>query len=149
MIDLLLSLAAATQGLAQPALQPLSRFVGHCWSGEAPGGGGTDRHCFEAVYGGQHIRDRHTVKVGGKTVYAGESLYSVENGAVTFSYWNSMGGVGHGRAWAKGNELDFSGQMRADPSATPEPMNATWRVVPGGYEVVWPNGTAHLMKRSD
>lgn len=149
MIELILLLAAAGQVPAEPALQPLASFVGHCWSGEAPGGSGTDRHCFEAVYGGHHIRDRHSVMVDGKTVYAGEALYSVEDGAITFTYWNSLGGVGRGTATARGSQLRFSGQMRASPSARPEPMNATWNVVMDGYQVIWPDGTPHLMRRSD
>jgi hypothetical protein len=149
MFALVLSFAAATQVLAEPALQPFASFVGHCWSGDAPGGGGTDTHCFEAVYGGQHIRDRHTVVVNGKRVYEGEALYSVEAGAITFTYWNSIGGVGHGSASAAGAEMHFNGQMRPSPSSQAEPMKATWRTVADGYEVIWPDGTPHLMRRSN
>ena len=68
MLSLLIAAAAASTGstaLKQSALNPWSTFVGHCWEGPAPGGG-TDTHCFEAVYGGQHVRDRHEVKVKGK-----------------------------------------------------------------------------------
>lgn len=149
MIALILSFAAVTQNLAEPVLRPFASLVGHCWSGDAPGGSGRDTHCFEAVYGGQHIRDRHIVEVNGKTVYAGEALYSVEDGAITFTYWNSIGGVGHGSASASGPELHFSGQMRATPASRAEPMKATWRTVGDGYEVIWPDSTAHLMRRSN
>jgi hypothetical protein len=112
---------AAAQSLAEPSLQPIAYLVGHCWSGDAPGDDGTDTHCFEAVYGGHHVRDRHTVIVDGKEVYAGEALYSAERGAITFTYWNSMGGVGHGAASASGAELHFSGQMRPSPSSKNRP----------------------------
>ncbi len=149
MIAFLPMIAAAAQGLAEPSLHPFVNLVGHCWSGDAPGGSGTDTHCFETVYGGQHVRDRHTVVVGGKAVYAGETLYSVELSAITFTYWNSMGGVGHGVASATGAELHFSGQMRASPSSKIEPMNAVWRTVSDGYEVIWPDGSRHLMRRSN
>ena len=77
---------------------------------------GTDVHCFAAVYGGEHVRDRHVVKVGGKTVYAGETLYSVEDGKISFTYWNSLGGVGHGIAQCRGGRDRLpAAQMREDP----------------------------------
>ena len=109
---LILASTVAQPALAQPALNPLAPFVGHCWSGDAPGGAGTDTHCFEAAYGGQHVRDRHTVKVDGKAVYAGETIYSVEQGADYFTYWNSLGGVGHGTAQQAGDRIAFQGEMQ-------------------------------------
>ena len=136
MLDLLLAAAAAgsSPSLAQAALAPWASFVGHCWSGAAPGRG-VDTHCFESVYGGQHIRDRHEVKVDGKTVYSGETLYSVDGGDVTFTYWNSLGGVGRGKAVAHGAELDFAGDIRATPSSPSEHFLARWLKTEAGYEV--------------
>jgi hypothetical protein len=146
---LILASIVAQPALAQPVLNPLAPFVGHCWSGDAPGGAGTDTHCFEAAYGGEHVRDRHTVKVDGKAVYAGETIYSVEQGAITFTYWNSLGGVGHGTAQQAGDRIAFQGEMREEPSSATEPMHAAWIIGPDGYRVVWPDGTPHLMKRAD
>jgi hypothetical protein len=140
------SIAPAT--LKQSALNPWSNFVGHCWSGPAPGGG-VDIHCFEAVYGGQHIRDRHEVKVEGKTVYAGETLYSVEGEQVTMTYWNSIGGIGRGTATANGDELLFSGDIRGTPSSASEHFTATWKKVDGGYEVTDGGRKNSLFKRVD
>jgi hypothetical protein len=111
-------LAIAALALAQPGLRMFEPLVGHCWQGEAPGGAGTDTHCFEAVYGGEHVRDRHTVLVGGNAVYSGETLYSVEGDRVSFTYWNSLGGVGRGNARRKSDAIDFTGSMRQDPSRT-------------------------------
>jgi hypothetical protein len=145
--SLVLALTAAASPSVQPALQPLAPLVGHCWRGDAPGGAGIDTHCFEAVYGGAHIRDRHTVDVGGKTVYAGEAVYSVEKGKIAFTYWNSLGGVGHASAEATPTAVNFVGEMREDPSSELQPMHATWRTLAEGYEVVWPDGTPHIMKR--
>ena len=151
MIALLMFASTVAQpALAQPALNPLAPFVGHCWSGDAPGGAGTDTHCFEAAYGGEHVRDRHTVKVDGKAVYAGETIYSVEQGAITFTYWNSLGGVGHGTAAAgRGPDglpgRDARGAVELEPSRCTRPGSS----VPDGYRVVWPDGTPHLMKRAD
>jgi len=150
MIPMLIVASIATESsLAQPALEPLSTFVGHCWRGDAPGGAGTDTHCFAEVYGGEHVRDRHTVEVDGKTVYAGETLYSVEGGAIAFTYWHSLGGVGHGTAQATASQITFEGEMREDPASAPTPMHATWRRTSDGYEVVWPDGTPHSMRRAD
>ena len=150
MITILLAAAAASAptGLKQSALEPWASFVGHCWSGAAPGKG-VDTHCFEAVYGGQHVRDRHEVKVGDKTVYAGETLYSVEGGAVTLTYWNSLGGIGRGRATANGAELTFSGEMRGTPNGASEAFAATWHMVDGAYEVSDAGRTKSLFKRVD
>jgi hypothetical protein len=145
----MIALTILASTIAQPALSPLAQFAGHCWTGEAPGGAGTDTHCFEAALGGEHIRDRHTVKVHGKIVYAGEALYSVEQGAITFTYWNSLGGVGRGTAQPDGNRITFSGVMREQPSSAQVPMHAAWIVRAAGYQVVWPDGTPHLMRRVD
>jgi hypothetical protein len=77
-------------------LQPLAFLVGHCWRGQLPDGN-EDVHCFESVYGGQHVRDRHEV-TGGAEIYRGETLYSWDGaaGAVAYTYWNSLGGVSRG-----------------------------------------------------
>jgi hypothetical protein len=142
-------LALAAQTIAEPALRIFAPLVGHCWQGQAPGGAGTDTHCFEAVYGGEHVRDRHTVLVDAKAVYLGETLYSVEGETVSFTYWNSLGGIGRGTVAAQGSEILFSGSMRQEPSSAAAPLHATWRLTSDGYEVVWPDGTPHLMKRVD
>jgi len=150
MILLALAAAASSQpALAQAALQPWQSFVGQCWSGPAPGGKAVDTHCFEAVYGGQHVRDRHEVKVGDKVVYAGETLYSVEGQEVTFTYWNSLGGVGRGKASATGAELSFAGEARGSPTGASAGFTASWRKVDGGYEVTDAGRTSSLFKRVD
>ena len=45
-------------------LEPLRFLLGHCWRGEFRNGS-VDVHCFESVYGGQHVRDRHEVTGSG------------------------------------------------------------------------------------
>jgi hypothetical protein len=134
--------------VAQAPLQPWSDLIGHCFVGPAPGRG-ADTHCFESVYGGQHVRDRHEVKVDGKTVYSGETLYSVEGQDVTFTYWNSLGGVGRGKAILNGAELDFSGDIRATPASTSEHFQARWLKTDGGYEVTDGGRTKSLFRRAD
>jgi len=151
MLALMAILAAAASTLAgQPALQPWSYLVGHCWVGDAPGGAGQDKHCFESVYGGQHVRDRHVVTVGGRDVYAGESIYSAKGQAVIFTYWNSLGGLGTGQAVFANPEWRFSGTIHATANGRDQPMSATWRKVDGGYEVLdEPGAKPRLFKRAD
>lgn len=153
MISLFLVFAVATSApnaLTQRQLEPWAIFVGHCWRAELPKDGTTDTHCFEAVYGGQHVRDRHQVQRDGKTVYAGETVYSVEDGAVSFTYWNSLGGVGRGTAVAEGEQLRFAMQMRFTPKEPVRPMNPTWRKTADGYEVIGKPGAApQLYRRVD
>jgi hypothetical protein len=149
MIGSLLALAAASANFAEPPLQPLAALVGHCWAGPAPGNSGTDRHCFESVYGGQHVRDRHVVTVDGHDVYAGESIYSAKGPAVIFTYWNSLGGLGSGQASIAGEDWRFSGTIHATATSGEEPMTAEWKFVAGGYEVREGDEPTRLFKRVD
>jgi len=146
---LILLAAAAASPIAQPQLVSFAPLVGHCFVGALPGNEGTDRHCFESVYGGQHIRDRHVVTVGGREVYAGESLYSAKGADVIFTYWNSLGGLGTGEADLRTDRWKFSGTIHATADATEQPMTATWTVVPDGYEVSAEGGGPRLFKRAD
>jgi hypothetical protein len=132
-------IAAAAVSGSVPALQanlePWSYLVGRCWNGPAPGNGGEDKHCFESVFGGQHVRDRHAVTAGGRVVYAGESIYSSQGPKVVFTYWNSLGGVGTGEAVFGSGEWRFAGAIHPTSTSAEEPMTAVWRKVEGGYEV--------------
>jgi hypothetical protein len=149
MITWLLVLAASPAALPEPPLQPWAAFVGHCWAGPAPGNAGTDRHCFESVYGGQHVRDRHSVTVNGREVYAGESVYSAKGPQVIFTYWNSLGGLGTGTAVVAGDEWRFNGTIHATATSAEEPMTAAWKFVPGGYEVTEGSDPPRLLKLAD
>jgi hypothetical protein len=151
MLELLIAAGAASVGtIAEAPLRPWAALVGHCWVGEAPGGAGNDKHCFESVYGGEHIRDRHVVTVAGKEVYAGESIYSAKGPQVTFTYWNSLGGLGTGTAIVTGDEWRFNGTIHATAAGTEQPMSAVWKIVPGGYEVLdSPTSKPRPFKRAD
>lgn len=134
--------AVAAALLAQ--LSPFEPLVGSCWSFHQHGGI-KDRHCFEAVYGGKHVRDRHVVTSGPNAVYEGETLYSVEAGQVVFTYWNSLGGVGRGTMSAKDGLLSFRLRMRGSPDAEAKDVATVWRVAPDGYEVI--DGDTHRFRR--
>jgi hypothetical protein len=144
-----LALAATSASFAQPPLQPLAALVGHCFAGPAPGNSGIDRHCFESVYGGQHVRDRHVVTVDGRDVYAGETVYSAKGPQIIFTYWNSLGGLGTGDAMIAGEEWKFSGTIHATATSAEQPMTATWKIVPDGYQVSEGAEVSRLFKRTD
>ena len=98
MVLLTLALSDAQSADVRPPLQPFAFLVGSCWTGSFPGGKATDTHCFESIYGGHFIRDRHIVK-GGKP-YEGETIYGwdARTKRIVFTYWNSDGGISTGTA---------------------------------------------------
>ena len=83
----ILALLAAAQPMAAPQLEPLAFLAGHCWEGRFADGK-VDTHCFEPVYDGRYLRDRHAVTGAGST-YAGETLYAWDQaaGRVIYTYW--------------------------------------------------------------
>src|SRR5688500_19041631 len=113
----LLILAAALQppaapptpppAMATPQLEPMAFLAGHCWQGTFTDGK-VDTHCFEPVYGGRFLRDRHEV-TGGGSIYAGETLYgwNAETNRVEYTYWNTSGGISRGSMVPRGAMLDF------------------------------------------
>ncbi len=130
-----LILAALTANRAPADLSAFRPFVGACWRTEFSATI-NDTHCFEAMYGGAHVRDRHEVKENGKTVYAGETIYSADGPDLIFTYVNSLGGVGTGKVDGAKAILDFVGNMRASPEKAQQPINSQWRLVDADhYEV--------------
>ena len=133
-MSLMATLIAAQQPAPQqPAvrqgLEPLSFLVGHCWRGQFPTGE-VDTHCFESVYNGQHIRDRHEV-TGGRRPYRGETIYSWDGTAnvVTYTYWNISGGVSRGTMRAEGDRLQFGDETYRGPDGRQLSMATHWRRV--------------------
>jgi hypothetical protein len=80
-------------------LKPLQFLVGSCWTGTFPDGAKTDTHCFEPVFGGLFIRDRHVVH-GAKTPYEGETIHAWDpkQKRLVFTYWASSGSISTGFA---------------------------------------------------
>ena len=132
----------AGSGAAAPAppgepLAPLAFLVGHCWRGEFSGGA-KDTHCFESVFDGRHVRDRHEVAGPGEP-YRGETLYSwnAAQGRVEYTYWNSLGGVSRGTMAAKAGILDFGDESYTGPNGERMTMSTLWRRVgDDSYEAV-------------
>ncbi len=146
MIEILIAatLTAQASPPPQPAapglrsgLEPIAFLVGHCWRGEFPEGRGVDTHCFEPVYGGQHVRDRHEV-TSARGTYAGETFYSANpDGGVDFVYFNSLGGVSRGTMRGEPGRLDFGAESYRGADGREIELLVSWhRVGEDGYRVV-------------
>lgn len=81
-----LSLDAAPAEAPNNPLQPLQFLVGHCWAGDFPNGMGKDTHCFEPMYGGKFIRDKHVLH-GKQGDYLGETTYAFDPRQKQIVYW--------------------------------------------------------------
>ena len=150
----MLSLAALALAAWQPpqlrqGLEPLDFLVGHCWRGRFASGE-EDTHCFESVYGGQHVRDRHEV-TGGANVYRGETLYSWDGtaNAVTYTYWNSLGGVSRGTMRPDSGRLSFGEESYTDPQGRRITISTHWsRDRDAAYDAVSSSEQAPSMNRT-
>lgn len=122
-------------------LEPLRFLIGHCWRGQFRSGA-VDTHCFESVYGGQHVRDRHEV-AGPGAPYRGETLYSWDGSAkrVGYTYWNSSGGISRGTMSAMPEGLDFGNETYTGPDGRKTAIATMWRKVGvDSYETVSTSG---------
>lgn len=117
----------AAQSLATPQLEPMAFLAGHCWQGTFADGK-VDTHCFESVYGGRFIRDRHEVTGGGST-YAGETLYgwSPQAARVEYTYWNTSGGISRGSMVPRGEVLDFGDEVYRGRDGREVRIATEWR----------------------
>jgi len=150
MISVVAALALAAEAPPlRPGLEPLAFLVGHCWQGEFERTGERDMHCFESVYDGQHVRDRHEVQGDGRT-YRGETLYSAEgDGRVAFTYWNSLGGVSRGTMRPGSDRLEFGDEAYAGPDGRRMTFSTHWRRVGAdSYEAVTVSSDAPSMNRT-
>jgi hypothetical protein len=90
--------------------QPLAFLAEHCWKGEFPGGTKTtDEHCFNWIYDGKFLRDRHTVRAPGKPDAQGESIYFWDSSAdrLEYLYIESDGGLSRGPVSTDAGSLIF------------------------------------------
>lgn len=133
---------SAVLAVATAPPSPLDAFepwLGRCWSAQvAPET--RDIHCFTPMLDGAHVRDRHRVIAGGKTVYEGETIYSAEAGKISFVYVSAIGGVGHGVATPVPGGFDFAMEMRGTPDAQAEAIKSNWR---------WAGPTSYSVRNGD
>jgi hypothetical protein len=127
-------IGAAAPALAPP-LAPLAPLVGHCWAAELPGGL-RDVHCFEPMYEGRFVRDRHEVS-GAGVHYLGETVYGVEAGRVAYTYWSSDGETVRGTMRGEGRRLDFGESVVRGSGGGETRLRAEWLLADGGYEARW------------
>jgi hypothetical protein len=139
--SLVLMCLAGAAGAAPPAalrdeLKPMQFLVGSCWTGTFPNSQSTDTHCFEAVYDGKFIRDRHVVR-GAAKPYEGETIYAwdAKRKAIVYTYWASDGGLSTGTA-----APDSAGNLRftedyAGPEGAQALENLWARQGDGGFEI--------------
>lgn len=141
----MLALALLASVAPEAGLKPLDFLVGYCWQAELKPGT-TDTHCFERAFSGKHIRDRHEVTGG----YAGETLYSWDGkaGNVTYTYWNSLGGLSRGSMKPAGEILDFGDEAYTAPDGKTARIATHWR--PAGadaYEAITSSSELPSMNR--
>ena len=135
-VMMITTLYADDNKVLRAELAPLQFLVGWCWAGQFPDGKRTDVHCFEAVYGGVHLRDRHAV-TGGSTLYRGETIYSWngQSSEIGFVYWNSFGGVSTGTVAPSGDVFVFPDESYLGPGGETVTVTATWEnITPDGYD---------------
>ncbi len=131
-----LAFLVALQAVAGPPdLTAFKPFLGACWRADFSARV-QDTHCFETMYGGAHIRDRHEVRDDGKIIYAGETIYSADGPDLIFTYVNSLGGVGQGKVGTADNMFGFTGSMRPSPDKPEQEIDSEWRLIDADhYEV--------------
>jgi hypothetical protein len=128
--------AAAAAAVPLPApLAPMAPLVGHCWAADLPGGQ-RDVHCFEPMYGGRFVRDRHEIS-GRGAHYLGETVYGVEGGQVAYTYWSSDGETVRGTMRGDGRRLDFGESVVHGAAGAETRLRAEWLLADGGYEARW------------
>ncbi len=107
----LLALADAGAASSAPAepFKAMAFLAGHCWKGSFPNQAQTDEHCFEWIYDGRFLRDRHVVHGEGHADYLGETTYywDAALGQVQYLYIENQGGYSKGSVTAGGDGLVF------------------------------------------
>ena len=114
LISLCLILPAAAFADAAPTapadpFKPMAFLAGHCWKGDFPNQPQTDEHCFEWVYDGHFLRDRHVVHGDGHPDYLGETLYywDTVSRQIQYLYIENQGGYSKGGVEATADGLMF------------------------------------------
>jgi hypothetical protein len=133
--------ASAPPPLA-PALAPMAPLVGHCWAAELPGGQ-RDVHCFEPMYAGRFVRDRHEVS-GGGVRYRGETVYGVEAGEVAYTYWSSDGATMRGTMHGDGRRLDFGETVIRGAAGGETRLRTEWVLAKDSYDARWTSADPRL-----
>lgn len=97
-------------------LQPMAFLAGSCWKGTFPDGKVTDEHCFDWLYDGKFLRDRHVVRAPGQPDYVGESTYfwDPETRRIEYIYLENLGAISRGTAEPAPDGLIFPAARYVD-----------------------------------
>ena len=151
-LALLLPLLLPAVARASPPRTSRRRRFSPALAGKArfPDGKRTDEHCYEWVYAGKFLRDRHTVK-GGEAPYGGETIYywDAESKLVHYLYINVLGGHSRGTVTPGDGALYFPEEKYSDGKIE-QTYRSLWRrdgddayiaisevKVPGGWKEAW------------
>ena len=120
-----------TTGDLSPNLKPLAFLLGSCWRGTFADGKTTDVRCYEPVFGGKFVRERHVVRGLQASEYRGESLYHWDGEAkqIRFTYWNSSGGVSTGAMLVDGTRRVFPTERYKGADGRTREFKTTWHVM--------------------
>jgi hypothetical protein len=123
----LLLVVSGSAPAADAPLQPLEFLVGHCWQGAFPDGKSQDKHCFEPVFDGKFIRDRHVV-TGERPPYSGETIYWLDHNAhqINYLYFASDGGVSTGIVEVKDGALTFPNEKYTGSDGKSQTLRTVW-----------------------
>jgi hypothetical protein len=124
----LLLVASGSALAADAQLQPLEFLVGHCWQGAFPDGKATDKHCFENVFDGKFIRDRHVV-TSERPPYSGETIYWMDHNSrqINYLYFASDGGVSTGIVEVKDGVLTFPNEKYTGSDGKSQTLRTVWQ----------------------
>jgi hypothetical protein len=129
--------AAGAQAPEAGHFDPMAFLVGSCWKGTFPDGKATDEHCYEWIWGGKFIRDRHVVR-GPKPDYEGETVFAwdAQKKQIVFWYFTNQGFYTTGSIEPKDEGLVVAETVVA--ASTPSEMKTVLR----------PNGPDSYLVRS-
>jgi hypothetical protein len=130
------AMPSGADSVPEGAFRPLDRLAGGCFRGAFPDGRSTDEHCWEWVWEGRFLRDRHVVK-GPQPDYEGETLYGwdSETRQLRFWYFTNAGFFSTGVVRPDGERAVFpetvveGGRRRELESVTTFPSPDSYRVV--------------------
>lgn len=127
--------AIAQSGPAPNPLAPFSFLAGSCWQGTFPRKQSTDEHCFDWLYGGKFLRDRHTVR-GEAKPYGGETTYAWDAKIKRVVYWYIAldGSFSTGTADARDGRIVFP-ESYVTARGTRELLNTWRRTGPDTYHI--------------
>jgi len=129
------AVSASVGAAAGDPLQPLAFLAGHCYKGTIAERKDDDTHCFSWMYGGQALRDVHTVRGTGHPDYVGETTYYWDSAAkrIEYLYVENAGGIMRGTVEPGEGALVFPA-TRYVAGGESMTLRVRWTLQDDGYE---------------